>query len=268
MDVRDAHVLLTGGSRGIGPHIARALLARGARVTLAARTADDLERVAGSLPADRTAVAAGDVTEAEDRELIVKASEEALGPIDILVNNAGVERISRFAENAPEDVTRIVDLNLEATIQLTRMVVPGMLERRRGHVVNVSSLAGKAAAPFNVVYSATKWGLVGFSYSLRAELRDSGVGVSVVCPGYVERDGMFSRHENTNVSRASGTLTTPEKVAAAVVDAVERNKAEVLVSGALPKLAPLSFAISPDLSIATAWRLGGYEPFRREVEST
>jgi len=109
---------------------------------------------------------------------------------------------------------------------------------------------------------------VGFSYSLRAELRGSGVGVSVVCPGYVERDGMFSRHSVTDVRRVSGTLTTPEKVAAAVVKAIERNKAEVVVSGALPKLADVSFALSPDLSIATAYRVGGYEPFRREVEGS
>ena len=267
MDLPDRHALLPGGSRGIGPFIARALVARGARVTLAARSKDDLEGVRSRLPADRVAVSPGDIGVEADRERIVAAAEEALGPVDILVNNAGVERVCRFTDNSPDDVARIVGVNLESTIQLTRVVVPGMLERRRGHVVNISSLAGKAAAPFNVVYSATKWGLVGFSYSLRAELKRAGIGVSVVCPGYVEREGLFSRHRDTRVSRSSGTLTTPEKVAAAVVKAVERDKAEVVVSGPLPKIADLSFAISPDFSIATAWRIGGYEPFRRIVEA-
>lgn len=266
MDLRNRHALVTGGSRGIGPHIGRALLRRGARVTLAARTEEDLERVRAELGSERVALAPGDVTDPGGRDAILAAAEAAHGPLEVLVNNAGTERVCRFTENSSQDVTRIVGLNLDATIQLTRLAVPGMLERRRGQVVNISSLAGKAAAPFNVVYSATKWGLVGFSYSLRAELRGSGVGVSVICPGYVEREGMFSRHRDTSVPRASGTLTTPEKVGAAVVKAVEGNRAEIVVSGALPKIAGLSFAISPDLSIAASWRVGGYEPFRRIVD--
>jgi len=268
MRLTNANVLLTGGSRGIGPHIARALVARGARVTLAARSESDLKEVANRLRGDRVAIAASDVTTPEGREAALDAAEDAFGPVDVLVNNAGVERVSRFADTTPSDIGGMIGLNLDATIRLSRLVLPGMLERRSGQIVNISSLAGKAAAPFNVVYSATKWGLVGFSYSLRAELRGSGVGVSVVCPGYVERDGMFSRHAVTDVRRVSGTLTTPEKVAAAVVKAIERNKAEVVVSGALPKLADVSFALSPDLSIATAYRVGGYEPFRREVEGS
>ncbi|MGH2723848.1 MAG: SDR family NAD(P)-dependent oxidoreductase [Actinomycetota bacterium] len=267
MEVSGATVLLTGGSRGIGPHIARALLARGARVTLAARSAGDLERVRGSLGTDRVAVSAADVTDPRGRARMVAAAQETFGPIDVLVNNAAIEQVLRFADHTDEQISEIVRLNLEAALLLTRLVLPGMLERRRGHIANISSIAGKAAVPYNTVYVATKHALVGWSLSLRAELRGTGVGVSVICPGYVLDAGMFAEQRSVEVKPRAGTGTTPRKAADAVVRSIERNLPEVLVSGFLPRLSDLTLAISPRLFEATARRSGGWTPMKREADA-
>jgi short-subunit dehydrogenase len=262
-----ARVLLTGGSRGIGPFIARALLARGVRVTLAARSADDLEAVRHSLGSDRVAMVAGDVTNEEDRVAMVADAEAAFGPTDVLVNNAGIEMILPFPEYTEEDIHAMVATNLDAPIQLCRLVVPGMLARGRGHIVNVASLAGKAATPYNTVYAATKHGLIGFTYSLRAELHGTGVSASAVCPAFVSEAGFATAYAEPNVGRGLGTETNPRRVARAVVRAIERDKPDVVVAGALPQIADVSLAISPRLTTFLARRLGGYDSLRREAQA-
>jgi len=248
VELGGARVLLTGGSRGIGPFIARALLARGARVTLAARSADDLAAVRYSIGSDRVATIAGDVTSEEDREAMVADAEAAFGPTDVLVNNAGIEAILPFPEYTEDDIHAMVATNLDAPIQLCRLVVPGMLARGRGHIVNVASLAGKAPTPYNTVYAATKHGLIGFTYSLRAELHGTGVSASAVCPAFVAEAGFVTAYTEPNVSRGLGTETNPRRVARAVVRAIERNKPDVVVAGALPQVADVSLAISPRLT--------------------
>lgn len=267
MELDGARVLLTGGSRGIGPFIARALLARGARVTLAARSADDLERVRHSIGSDRVATVAGDVTSQEDREAMVAEAEAAFGPTDVLVNNAGIEAILPFPEYTEDDIHALVATNLDAPIQLCRLVVPGMLARGRGHIVNVASLAGKAPTPYNTVYAATKHGLIGFTYSLRAELHGTGVSASAVCPAFVAEAGFVTAYTEPNVSRGMGTETSPRRVARAVVRAIERDKPDVVVAGALPQIADVSLAISPRLTTFLARRLGGYDSLRREAQA-
>jgi uncharacterized protein len=267
VELDGARVLLTGGSRGIGPFIARALLARAARVTLAARSADDLEAVRHSLGSDRVATIAGDVTSEEDREAMVADAEAAFGPTDVLVNNAGIEMILPFPEYSEEDIHTMVATNLDAPIQLCRLVVPGMLARGRGHIVNVASLAGKAPTPYNTVYAATKHGLIGFTYSLRAELHGTGVSASAVCPAFVAEAGFVTAYTEPNVSRGLGTETNPRRVAQAVVRAIERDKPDVVVAGALPQVADVSLAISPRLTTFLARRLGGYDSLRREAQA-
>jgi short-subunit dehydrogenase len=267
VELGGARVLLTGGSRGIGPFIARALLARGARVTLAARSADDLAAVRHSIGSDRVATVAGDVTSQEDREAVVAEAEAAFGPTDVLVNNAGIEAILPFSEYTEDDIHAMVATNLDAPIQLCRLVVPGMLARSRGHIVNVASLAGKAPTPYNTVYAATKHGLIGFTYSLRAELHGTGVSASAVCPAFVVEAGFVTAYTEPNVSRGLGTETNPRQVARAVVRAIERDKPDVVVAGALPQIADVSLAISPRLTTFLARRLGGYDSLRREAQA-
>lgn len=265
MELGGARVLLTGGSRGIGPYIARALLARGARVTLAARSGDDLERVRDSLGTDRVTTVAGDVTNEEDRVAMVADAEATFGPTDVLVNNAGIESILPFTEYTEEDIHATVATNLDAPIQLCRLVVPGMLARGRGHIVNVASLAGKAPTPYNTVYAATKHGLIGFTYSLRAELHGTGVSASAVCPAFVSEAGFVTSYVEPEVTRGLGTETDPRKVGRAVVRAIERDKPDVVVAGALPQIADVSLAVSPRLTEFLARRLGGYDSLRREA---
>ena len=267
MDLRDAAVLLTGGSRGIGPHVARALLDRGAKVTLAARSAEDLGKVRDSLGGDRVAIAPADLTDDAGRRGMVEAAERAFGPIDVLVNNAGWEAVMAFVHQSEDDIRQTIGLNLEGTLLLTHLVLPGMLERRRGHVVNMSSVAGKAAVPWNTVYSATKHALVGFSLGLRAELKGTGVGVSVICPGYVAEAGLYAEQRLVEEPARSGTGTTPAKVGEAVVRAVERDLPEIVVSGFLPKISDVVLAISPKLFDRAARRSGGWLPMKREAEA-
>jgi len=267
VDLRGAAVLLTGGSRGIGPHIARALLDRGAKVTLAARSEEDLRTVRDSLDGDRVAIAPADLIDDAARRGMVEAAERAFGPVDVLVNNAGWEAVMAFVHQSEDDIRQTIRLNLEGSLLLTRLVLPGMLERRRGHVVNISSVAGKAAVPWNTVYSATKHALVGFSLGLRSELKGTGVGVSVICPGYVTEAGLYAEHRLVDEPALSGTSTTPAKVGDAVVRAIERDLPEVVVSGFLPKLSDVVLAISPKLFDRAARRSGGWLPMKREAEA-
>jgi short-subunit dehydrogenase len=265
VELDGASVLLTGGSRGLGPYIARALLGRGARITLSARSSEDLDRVRDSLDPDRVATVSGDVTNEEDRTTMVADAEAAFGPLDVLVNNAGIESILPFEAYGEDEISAMIMVNLDAPIQLCRLAVPGMVDRGRGHVVNVASLAGKVAVPYNVVDAGTKHGLVGFTYSLRAELHGTGVSASAICPGFVSQAGMFADRARPTIPRGSGAWTTPRKVAGAVVRAIEHDLADVVVSGALGKIADVSIAMAPRLTEAIARRTGAYRVQREEA---
>jgi short-subunit dehydrogenase len=219
--------LLTGASRGLGIAIAEALAAEGAELVLAARDERGLEAVARTC-GDRGArarVLAVDVCRAEDRERVVREA----GPVDILVNNAGVETTLALRDQTAEDVRRQIETNLLAPIELCRLVLDGMVARGRGVIVNVSSLSGKAATPFNSVYCATKHGLNGLSCSLAAELHDQGVHVGVVCPGFVSEAGMWAGL-GLRAPRAMGEVS-PRQVAAAVLRVI-RGARQVLVTPA------------------------------------
>lgn len=232
-DLAGANAIVTGASRGLGVRIARALADRGVDLALAARSTDQLEAVRTDLVGRGVKVVAieTDVRDPRQRQQLVDRAEAELGALDILVNNAGIEANAVFHESDPDEATRIVDVNLTAAMLLTRLVLPGMLERGRGHVVNVSSLAGKSGTPHEAAYSASKFGLVGLTQALRSEYVDEPVGFSVVCPGFVAGEGMYARVEAEGVEppRSVGK-TTPDKVARAVIDAIRRDRPEVLVT--------------------------------------
>jgi short-subunit dehydrogenase len=233
-DLAGKHAIVTGASRGIGRVVAEALALRGVDLTLAARSADELDvtRAQVERHGRRVVVIPTDVADADDRTHLVAGAREMLGPIDVLVNNAGIESTRWFADIQPAEVERMIAVNLTAPLLLTQLVLPDMIARHRGHILNMASIAGQAGAPFGVVYSATKGGLVRASEALRAELVDTGVIVSTVCPGFVERVGMYARIERDVGVRASRWIgtTTPEKVAEAVVRALQRDAPELIVT--------------------------------------
>lgn len=268
-DLRGATAVVTGASRGIGVHIARALVAQGVNVSLAARSVDDLEVVRAEMAAlGAKAIATRcDVTSADDRAELLRRTEAELGPVDILVNNAGIETASHFETASEDDLVQTLEVNLVAAMLLTRAVLPGMLERRRGHVVNIASGAGKVGVPYAVAYATSKHGLVGLTNSLRCEFHGSPVGFSVVCPGFVSETGMYARWADRGVKawKISGS-SSPVKVAEVVVGCIRKNRSEVLVN--TPPVRPLVvLANVTPRAVPRIMRMMGYtRTFRRVAD--
>ena len=185
--IRGMHALVTGGSRGLGPYIARALAGQGANVTLTARSVDSLREVAEELAGKGARVhsIAADICDDQARRRLLEQAEAALGPIDILVNNAGIELIVGYTDLPPDRIQAMIDTNLVAPLMLSRLVLERMLERGRGHVVMMSSLGGKKGSPYSATYAATKAGLIAWTSALRTELQGTGVGASVIRPALV-----------------------------------------------------------------------------------
>ncbi|HWQ91205.1 MAG TPA: SDR family NAD(P)-dependent oxidoreductase, partial [Clostridia bacterium] len=226
-------VFLTGASGGLGAFIARAFAKRKVNLALVAYPGTGLEALRDEVVAlgVRADIWAADLRQPEARRTAVEEVTRNLGPVDVLINNAGVEFCSPYHELTEEQISEVIGVNLEAAMLLTRLVLPGMLERRRGHIVNMSSLAGKSGPAFQEAYAATKAALVGFTASLRASYRDTGVSASVIVPGFVEA-GIYERLKAKSGVAAPFVLTgsTPDQVAAAILRAIDRNSAEIIVN--------------------------------------
>ncbi len=181
------HALVTGANRGIGAAIAQALSAAGAAVSLLVRDATRADAVTRTLSGP-SAVVIADVT---DRAALLEAiatSVSLLGPIDILVNNAGTAESAPFLKTDAALVERMLAMHLMAPMHATQAVLPGMLQRGYGHVINVASVAGVMGAPYVTAYTSAKHAMVGFTRSLAAEVRAKGVAVNAVCPAYTDTD--------------------------------------------------------------------------------
>jgi len=254
MRIQGSTVLLTGATGGIGHAIARALGARGASLILTGRRTEVLGPLAEELRARSIAV---DLTSAEEVDRLVAEA----GPVDILIANAALPGSGMLADLSVVDIDRALAVNLRAPIVLTRALSPAMVSRRSGHLLYISSLAGKVSAPGASIYNATKFGLRGFASAMRTELRSSGVGVSSIFPGFISDAGMFA---DTGLDLPAGVGTrTPEEVAEAVVSAIERNRGEVDVAP-LPLRAGARLAgFAPELSHTLTRKLGGEEIARK-----
>lgn len=241
-------VLVTGATGGIGRAIAHALHGRGATVLLSGRRVDVLDQIAREL-GDRVEVVGADLSNRADVERLGER-----GDVDVLVANAAVPAAGRLQTFSARELDRAIDVNVRAPMQLTLALLPSMLERGSGHLVYVSSLAGKVASAGSSVYSATKFAVRGFGYSLSEELRETGVGVTTVFPGFIREAGMF--HESgAKLPRGVGTRT-PGDVAKAVVEGIERNRAEIDVAPFSLSSGAKMFGISPPVMSRITRMLG------------
>lgn len=248
MEISGSTVLLTGATGGLGQSIARALWHKGAQLTLTGRRVDVLEPLAKELDARALAV---DLNRREEIDRLVGE----VGEVDILVANAGLSAAGAIQDFTIEQVDSVLEVNLRAPIALAHALLPRMLERDRGHILFMSSLAGKAATAGQAIYNATKFGLRGFALAMRADLHDTGVGVSAVFPGFIREAGMFAE---AGVKLPPGVGTrSPRDVAKAVVEAIERNRAEVDVAPLQLRIGSLFSGLAPDLSATITRRMGG-----------
>jgi short-subunit dehydrogenase len=241
MELRGARCLVTGASSGIGEATARRLVEEGAEVLALGRNRAALERVGRPIVCDLL-----------DRAQLERAAAEA-GPVDVLVNNAGIGWLGPLSELDPDTLERLVRVNLLAPLLLTRALLPGMLERERGHLVNVGSIVGLVGAKREAGYASTKGGLVAFTESLRQELACSPVKVSLVTPGAIAT--AFFERRGQPYPRRFPRRVPADRVADAIVAAIRTDRAEVYVPRwmALP---PLLHSLLPGLYRALAARFG------------
>lgn len=242
--------LLTGATGGIGQAIARRLHRAGAELVLTGRRTDVLEPLAAEL-GGATRVLGADLADRAD----VARLAAACADVDILVANAALPASGPLLDFSLEEIDRALEVNLRAPVALSRELGAAMVERGSGHLVFISSLAGKTATPGSSLYSATKYGLRGFGRALRADMAPLGVGVSVVFPGFIRDAGMF-HDAGVELPSYVGT-STPDDVAEGVRDAIERDRGEVDVAP-LGVRAGVKFAeLAPSLSDRLTERLGG-----------
>lgn len=249
--------------------MARALAKRGVSLALTAFPGAALEQVRAESEklGVKARVYALDLRVPEQRAQLIAEVRKEFGPIDILVNNAGVEFTAAYNDLKVENISETIAVNLEAPMVLSRLVLPEMLSRKRGHIVNISSLAGKAGPAFQEPYAATKAGLIAFTSSLRGTYRGSGVSASVVVPGFVEA-GIYAHLKEVSGLAAPALLGTsaPEKVAQAVIKVIENDLPEIIINP-LP-VRPLlgCIAMFPRLGEWMAGKTGANDFFRKVVE--
>jgi 3-oxoacyl-[acyl-carrier protein] reductase len=219
-DLDGKAALVTGASGGIGGAIARALHAQGATVTLSGTRADALEQLRGMLGERAHAIAAR-MDDPADIERLAKEADAAMGKVDILVNNAGITRDNISMRMKDEEWEKVLQVNLTGTFRLTRAAIRGMMRRRAGRVINITSVVGVIGNPGQANYAAAKAGLIGMSKSLAQELASRGVTVNCVAPGFIATpmtDVLTEEQRAIILGRVpAGRLGTPAEIAAAVV---------------------------------------------------
>ncbi len=230
-------VWITGASSGIGDALARALACEGALLILSARRAERLEALRGEISRpDDTLVLPLDVAEPA---AIEHAAEEALawrGGVDLLINNAGISQRAPVEDTSVETFRRVMEVNFFGAVHLTGLVLPSMLERGQGHVVNISSVAGYVSTPLRSAYAASKHALRAYSDSLRAEVSGRGVQVTVICPGYIrtEISKAALRGDGTPKGEHDQVVLSgmdPEIAALRMIDGIHRQRRELNVGG-------------------------------------
>lgn len=247
MNLTGRTVLLTGATGGIGHAIARRLHTAGASLILTGRRSEVLKPLAAEL---------GGVAVACD--LADPAAVDALADghpgVDVVVHNAALPASGALLAFSPEEIGRAMQVNLLAPMMLSRAYAAAMSARGSGHLVFISSLSGKSGSPGTSLYSASKFGMRGFAQGLRADLRDVGVGVTTVFPGFVRDAGMFA-DSGAVLPKGVGSAT-PEQVADAVLTGIEKDRAEIDVAPVSLRVGAAFAQVAPQLSATVARKLG------------
>jgi short-subunit dehydrogenase len=216
-------IAITGAARGIGRATAVALIARGARLAIGDIDAELVQRTAAELGGGTIGLPL-DVTNRQSFEAFLTEVESRLGPLDVLINNAGIMPVGPFLEETDATAKRMVDINVHGVIFGSKLALERFAQRRRGHLVNVASIAGKGASPHLATYCATKYAVVGLSEALRLEFAERGIDVTVVMPVGVNTE-LYS-----GLQPMRGIKTPePEDVAEAIVEALQTGRFEVYV---------------------------------------
>lgn len=233
MEINGKVVIVTGASSGIGAATARQFGREGARVVLTARRVDRLAALAEEIVAMHNGaeplIVPADLTQLEDIQILIKQTLEKFGCIDILINNAGFGRLDWLENLDPvKDIQTQFEINVLGVIQITRLVLPVMLQQRSGHIINMGSIAGLIATPTYSIYAACKHALHGFSEALRREVQPLGIKVSMIYPGGVQQTEFGARagiKRKVSTTTPKFMLLTAEEVARCVVQLVRRPRA-------------------------------------------
>mgnify|MGYP001820217719 FL=1 len=243
MIFKDKTVIVTGGSEGVGAAAARLFAEAGANLMLVARNRKNLEAIAAELrDKARVSVFPMDVSDADSCADMVKKTLFEFGRSDVLVNNAGFHVRGDVESATADELARTIDVNLRAPIVLTRLVLPHIREAGGGAIINVASLAGRTPVPGSAAYSASKFGLRAFAFSLAEEIRDSGIKLAVVSPGPIATQFILDDIDKTSDLTFSQPMSSAEEVAQVVLDLCGNNQREQAIpamSGVLTTLAYL-----------------------------
>ena len=258
MKLRDKVVLVTGASRGIGAEIARQAARRGAKCALLARTQSDLDRLRDEI-GDGCATAVADVVDRAQVDAAVKKLTEELGPIDIAVINAGVGLHGPFIDADVADLDRVMRINYMGSIHVLKAVIPGMIERRQGHLAVIGSISGRMGSPFEAGYSASKFALTGLTEALSVELSAFNINVTLVSPGPTTTN--FFEASGHPYDRERPKPQSAEHVAGLTIRAIERNRRDIFAS-AFMRQALITKTLVPPL-----FRLGSARAFAKELSA-
>ena len=243
MNIENPVIWITGASSGIGAALAQAYAREGANLILSSRNMDSLEEVKMSCShPERIKVLYLDLSDSSDFDTLVEKAVELFGTIDILINNAGISQRSLASDTILEVDRKIFEINYFGTIALTKAMIPHFRVKGKGHFVVITSVVGKIGTPLRSSYSASKHALHGFFDSLRAELHQDQIKVSLICPGFVNTMvsiNALTAHGDKQGTKDKATAKglSPENFALKAIKAINREKQEVVIGGPLERLA-------------------------------
>ena len=261
--------LVTGVSRGLGQHIARSLADEGYNLVLASRSVAETGAFAAELRSRGSAVLSvpTDLIDEQSMQRLVSAAEREFGGVDVLVNNAGGDPQREFDQMAWAENEDIFRLNVLAPMHLTHALLPGMLQRGRGHIVNISSIAGRVGFPYTEAYAAAKDGLIGFTRVLRNDYRNRGVTASVIVLGAIRGAGQGQRtSEELGIKLPRFGTSPASAVAKAVITAIREDRPEIVVMPGPGRLMKALMDLFPGLGRSMNEKLGAKATMQRVVE--